>query len=67
VLVNNAGTGVLGRIAEITTAPMARGDGDPIFDSVFFACRAAIPHLKATRGNIVQHRVDLRRGCRSWG
>lgn len=52
VLVNNAGTGFLGSTTE--TAP---ADWDKVFaintTSIFLACRAAIPHLAATKGNIV--------------
>lgn len=52
VLVNNAGSGTLARIAEMTTAQWREVMATDL-DSIFFACRAAIPHLKAARGNIV--------------
>lgn len=52
VLVNNAGSGTLARITEMKTAQW-REVMATYLDSIFFACRAAIPHLKAARGNIV--------------
>lgn len=52
VLVNNAGIGHYGRITEITTAQWRRVMSVDL-DGVFFACRAAMPHLAATGGNIV--------------
>ena len=52
VLVNNAGTAVNGPLAEATTADWRRVMGTDI-DGIFFLCRAAIPHLVATRGCIV--------------
>ena len=52
VLVNNAGSGVLARITEMTTEQWRQVLATD-FDSLFFACRAAMPHLKETRGNIV--------------
>jgi meso-butanediol dehydrogenase/(S,S)-butanediol dehydrogenase/diacetyl reductase len=52
VLVNNAGMGSFGRITDVTPENWHR-----VFkicvDSVFYASRAAIPHLIKTRGNIV--------------
>lgn len=52
ILVNNAGTGALGRITE---APPEQWDEVMGTDaaSVFYACRAAIPHLAKRRGSIV--------------
>lgn len=52
VLVNNAGIWKEGPIATITDAQI-----DEMIDinlkSLFYACRAAVPHLRRTRGNII--------------
>jgi meso-butanediol dehydrogenase/(S,S)-butanediol dehydrogenase/diacetyl reductase len=52
VLVNNAGTGVIGTVEEITEADWRRVI-DIDLSSVFYGAKAAIPHLRATKGNIV--------------
>jgi NADP-dependent 3-hydroxy acid dehydrogenase YdfG len=52
VLVNNAGLGVGGDVAE-TTSEQYRLMMDTNVDGVFFATRAAIPHLRETDGNLV--------------
>lgn len=52
VLVNAAGGGVPGTVETTTTAVWRETLGADL-DGVFFACRAAIPHLRAVRGNIV--------------
>lgn len=52
VLVNNAGIGHYGHITDTTTEAWRRVMAVDL-DSVFFACRAAIPHLAATGGNVV--------------
>ena len=52
VLVNNAGIGMYGRITELTDEKWRRIMSVDL-DSVFYASRAAYPHLAATRGAIV--------------
>ena len=52
VLVNNAGLGVGGDVAE-TTSDQYRLMMDTNVDGVFFATRAALPHLRETDGNLV--------------
>jgi meso-butanediol dehydrogenase/(S,S)-butanediol dehydrogenase/diacetyl reductase len=52
VLVNNAGAGSFGRIGEITPEDWRRVHA-LCLDSVFWGCRAALPHLKVRRGAIV--------------
>jgi meso-butanediol dehydrogenase/(S,S)-butanediol dehydrogenase/diacetyl reductase len=52
VLVNNAGAALQGR-AEETGTDLWRRIMDIDLDAVFFASRAAIPHLRATGGSIV--------------
>lgn len=52
VLVNNAGAGGFGRIEEVTPETWRRVHA-LCLDSVFWGCRAALPHLKARRGAIV--------------
>ena len=52
VLVNNAGAGSFGRIEEVTPENWRRVHA-LCLDSVFWGCRAALPHLKARRGAIV--------------
>ncbi len=52
VLVNNAGLGVGGDVAE-TTSEQYRLMMDTNVDGVFFATRAALPHLRETDGNLV--------------
>lgn len=52
ILINNAGMGSFGRVTEV-----APGDWHRVFaicvDSIYYASRAALPHLAQTRGNIV--------------
>ena len=52
VLVNNAGLGVGGDVEE-TTSEQYRLMMETNVDGVFFATRAAIPHLRETGGNLV--------------
>ena len=52
VLVNNAGGGGLGRVTQIDPASWHAQFAANV-DSVFYACRAAIPHLAKTKGSIV--------------
>ncbi|MFB6069356.1 MAG: SDR family oxidoreductase [Halobacterium sp.] len=52
VLVNNAGVGVGGEVADVTTDEY-RLMMETNVDGVFFATRAAIPHLRETAGNLV--------------
>ena len=52
VLVNNAGFGSFGRVTDVTTENWRRVQA-VCLDSVFFGCRAAMPHLKALRGCVV--------------
>jgi hypothetical protein len=52
VLVNNAGLGVGGDVEDLTTEEY-RLMMETNVDGVFFATRAAIPHLRETNGNLV--------------
>jgi meso-butanediol dehydrogenase/(S,S)-butanediol dehydrogenase/diacetyl reductase len=52
ILVNNAGISAFGHVTELTTEQWRRVMSVDV-DSVFFACRAAIPHLAVSRGCIV--------------
>ncbi|MCB4824310.1 meso-2,3-butanediol dehydrogenase [Roseicella aerolata] len=52
VLVNNAGFGSFARVEELTTENWRRVQA-VCLDSVFFGSRAAMPHLKARQGCIV--------------
>jgi NADP-dependent 3-hydroxy acid dehydrogenase YdfG len=52
VLVNNAGLGVGGDVEE-TTTEQYRLMMETNVDGVFFATRAALPHLRETEGNLV--------------
>jgi meso-butanediol dehydrogenase/(S,S)-butanediol dehydrogenase/diacetyl reductase len=52
VLVNNAGRGTLGDV-DVLPAEAWRRAMAVNLDAVYFACHAAIPHLKSTRGSIV--------------
>ena len=52
VLVNNAGIGCFGHVDEITPEAW-RNTLAVDLDAVFFASRAALPHLRRTRGSIV--------------
>lgn len=52
VLVNNAGTGLVGTVEEITVEAWQRVL-DVDLSSIFYGAKAAMPHLRASRGNIV--------------
>jgi NADP-dependent 3-hydroxy acid dehydrogenase YdfG len=52
VLVNNAGLGRGGDVADLSTEDY-RAMMDTNVDGVFFATRAALPHLEATDGNLI--------------
>jgi meso-butanediol dehydrogenase/(S,S)-butanediol dehydrogenase/diacetyl reductase len=52
ILVNNAGSGGLGRVTQIDPASWHEQFAANV-DSVFYGCRAAIPHLAKTKGAIV--------------
>jgi meso-butanediol dehydrogenase/(S,S)-butanediol dehydrogenase/diacetyl reductase len=52
ILVNNAGSGGLGRVTQIDPASWREQFAANV-DSVFYGCRAAIPHLAKTKGAIV--------------
>ncbi|MGE0385107.1 MAG: SDR family NAD(P)-dependent oxidoreductase [Gammaproteobacteria bacterium] len=52
VLVNNAGVGCFGHVTELTDAQWRRTMAVDL-DAVFYGSRAAIPHLRRTRGCIV--------------
>ncbi|MDO7842167.1 meso-2,3-butanediol dehydrogenase [Sphingomonas immobilis] len=52
VLVNNAGIGCFGHVDEITPEAWRKTMAVDL-DAVFFGCRAALPHLRRSRGAIV--------------
>ena len=52
ILVNNAGLGILGRVTELSTQDWRKMFSVDV-DGIFFASRAAIPHLIRTKGSIV--------------
>ena len=52
VLVNNAGMAIFGPFEQTTTQDWRKVMGTDV-DSVYFACRAALPHLLKTKGSIV--------------
>ena len=52
VLVNNAGVAVMGKIADLSTADWRKVMSADV-DGVFFCTRAAMPHLIATKGSVV--------------
>lgn len=52
ILVNNAGTAIQGDITEIATEDYRRVMATDV-DGVFFACRAALPHLVKTGGCVI--------------
>jgi meso-butanediol dehydrogenase / (S,S)-butanediol dehydrogenase / diacetyl reductase len=52
VLVNNAGTAIVGTIEQIDAADWHR-ILDIDLSSIFYGVRAALPHLRKTRGNVV--------------
>jgi meso-butanediol dehydrogenase/(S,S)-butanediol dehydrogenase/diacetyl reductase len=52
VLVNNAGMAIFGPFAQTTTQDWRKVMGTDL-DSVFFACREALPHLVKTKGSII--------------
>jgi meso-butanediol dehydrogenase/(S,S)-butanediol dehydrogenase/diacetyl reductase len=52
ILINNAGIGSLARVADLDPEDWRRVMAIDL-DAVFYACRVAVPHLIASRGNIV--------------
>jgi meso-butanediol dehydrogenase/(S,S)-butanediol dehydrogenase/diacetyl reductase len=52
VLVNNAGSGMLGRVTTVTPSTWREVIATDL-DSIFFGCRFAVPHLIETQGSIV--------------
>jgi len=52
VLVNNAGMAIFGPFAKTTTKDWRKLMATDL-DSVFFACREALPHLLKTKGSII--------------
>ena len=52
VLVNNAGFAIFGPFAKTTTQDWRKTMGTDL-DSVYFACREALPHLLKTKGSII--------------
>ena len=52
VLVNNAAFAIFGPFAQITTEDWRKLMATDV-DSVFFACREALPHLLKTKGSII--------------
>jgi meso-butanediol dehydrogenase/(S,S)-butanediol dehydrogenase/diacetyl reductase len=52
VLVNNAGLGILGRVTELSAQDWRKMFSVDV-DGIFFASRAAVPHLIRTKGSIV--------------
>jgi meso-butanediol dehydrogenase / (S,S)-butanediol dehydrogenase / diacetyl reductase len=52
VLVNNAGMAIFGPFAQTTTQDWRKVMGTDL-DSVYFACREALPHLLKTKGSVV--------------
>ncbi|GAB3671852.1 SDR family NAD(P)-dependent oxidoreductase [Salinisphaera aquimarina] len=52
VLVNNAGTAVQGKLAEASDDDWRKVMSTNV-DGVFYCCRAALPHLLESKGNIV--------------
>jgi meso-butanediol dehydrogenase/(S,S)-butanediol dehydrogenase/diacetyl reductase len=52
VLVNNAGMGVFGPVTTLSTEDW-RKVFSIVVDGVFFGCKAAVPHLIKSRGNVV--------------
>jgi meso-butanediol dehydrogenase / (S,S)-butanediol dehydrogenase / diacetyl reductase len=52
VMVNNAGTGCFGHIDEVSVEAWHRTFAVNV-NGVFHGCRAALPHLRRTRGSIV--------------
>jgi len=52
VLVNNAGFAIFGPFAKTTTQDWHKTLGTDL-DSVYFACREALPHLLKTKGSII--------------
>jgi meso-butanediol dehydrogenase/(S,S)-butanediol dehydrogenase/diacetyl reductase len=52
VLVNNAGIAIFGPFAQTTTQDWRKVMATDL-DSVYFACREALPHLLKTKGSIV--------------
>jgi meso-butanediol dehydrogenase/(S,S)-butanediol dehydrogenase/diacetyl reductase len=52
ILINNAGTGVFGRVTELPTEDWHRVFRIAV-DSVYYASKAAIPHIIKTKGSVV--------------
>ncbi|AGH50402.1 short-chain dehydrogenase/reductase SDR [Sphingomonas sp. MM-1] len=52
VLVNNAGSGMLGRVTTVDPAVWHHVIATDL-DSIFYACRFAIPHLVKTGGSVI--------------
>lgn len=52
VLVNNAGTAIIGTVEQIDASDWRRVL-DIDLSSIFYGVRAALPHLRKTRGNVV--------------
>jgi meso-butanediol dehydrogenase/(S,S)-butanediol dehydrogenase/diacetyl reductase len=52
VLVNNAATAIFGPFAQTTTQDWRKVMGTDL-DSVYFACREALPHLLKTKGCVI--------------
>ncbi|GAA0306998.1 SDR family NAD(P)-dependent oxidoreductase [Psychrobacter aestuarii] len=52
VLVNNAGTAVQGKITELSDADWDKAINTNL-NGTFYVCRAAMPHLIASKGNII--------------
>jgi meso-butanediol dehydrogenase/(S,S)-butanediol dehydrogenase/diacetyl reductase len=58
VLFNNAGTGTAGRTPDIPVADWKRVLAVDI-DSIFFGCKAAIPHLRAHGGGAIVNTASI--------
>ena len=52
VLVNNAGSGVFGRVTEVKPTT-GTGSSRIVVDSVFYMSKSAIPHIIKTKGSVV--------------
>jgi meso-butanediol dehydrogenase / (S,S)-butanediol dehydrogenase / diacetyl reductase len=52
ILVNNAGSGALGRVTQLDPKDWHHVFATDV-DSIFYACRAAIPHLIETGGSVI--------------
>jgi meso-butanediol dehydrogenase/(S,S)-butanediol dehydrogenase/diacetyl reductase len=58
LLVNNAGIGLLGETPEITSEDWRRVMAVNI-DAIFFACRAAIPHMRSVGGGAIVNTASI--------